>query len=49
MLFISLPWVLACDLVALIGGIVMGIRLMAPPTPEMPVRRQQKGEPPKTN
>jgi hypothetical protein len=35
MLVLSIQWVMALDLIALIGGIVGGVSLMTPQEPEM--------------
>jgi hypothetical protein len=40
MWFISLNWVLVLDLIALIGGIIMGVCLISPRESEMYGRRR---------
>jgi hypothetical protein len=40
MLVMSFNWVIACDLIALIGGIVMGVCLVSPRDSETYGRRR---------
>ena len=40
MLVMTFNWVIACDLLALVGGIVMGVTLVSPRDSDMHSRRR---------